>query len=207
MVATGYYTYDHGEFEVAGLIETGSCSERLNCIYRGLVKFDLTPLGSSPKVVTAKLKYEGNFERNSWAEDDNCIASIGTVLSPWGGFDLPAEFFGSSITSSTGFSTGVEVSQLVRNWVTGSSPNHGFIMIGPKENIGKNDNDTCVATLSNIKLESKSISPAAEAQGPNIRYFSARCVNHKRIAIKPRDCSDEIVQIYKHGFDDLVRLV
>jgi hypothetical protein len=121
-----------------------------------LVKFDLTPLGPSPKVVTAKLKYHGIFDKSNdattWADDEDCIASMGTVSSPWGGFDLPAEFFGNSSTSNTGFSTGVEVTQLVRNWVTGSSPNNGFILIGPKESI-KNDNDRCVVTLTNIRLE------------------------------------------------------
>jgi hypothetical protein len=156
-VAVGlYHDYAHGEFELLGLVETGSCSERLNCIYRGLIKFDLTQLGPSPKIVTAKLKYEGSFDKNSdvttWADDASCIASIGTVQSPWGGFDLPAEFFGNSTTGGTGLSTGIEVTQIVRNWATGSSPTNGFMLIGPNEAI-KNDDDTCVVTLSNIRLE------------------------------------------------------
>jgi len=151
-VAVGLW-HDYGDADWLGLV---GCWERINCIYRGLVMFDLTPLGPSPKVVTAHLKYQGTFDKHSdatqWSTEEDCIAKIGYLLSPWGGFDVPAEFYTGDI-SQKGFSEGINVSIQVRDWVDGKTANHGFILVGPKEATGKNDDDTCVAKLGSLRLE------------------------------------------------------
>ena len=151
-VAVGLW-HDYADADWLGLV---GCWERINCIYRGLVMFDLTQLGPSPTVAIAKLKYQGTFDKHSdatqWSAEEDCIAKIGYLLSPWGGFDVPAEFYTGDI-SQKGFSEGINVSIQVRDWVDGKTPNHGFILVGPKEATGKNDDDTCVAKLGSLRLE------------------------------------------------------
>ena len=145
--------HDYGSASVAGI---QGCDERINCIYRGLFVFDLAPLGATPHVVTAKLKYQGEVHKKSdatqWSASEDCIAKLGIVTSSWGGFNVPAEFLVGDV-SSDGFSQGIEVTAIVRDWVKGSSPNHGLMLVGPKEATGQNDNDRCVAKLSNLQLE------------------------------------------------------
>jgi hypothetical protein len=155
-VAVGlFHDYASATFSVAG-VGLQSCNERINCVYRGLVMFDLSTL-PSPKVVNARLRYktlqsEINSAVTKWTEHEDCIAKIGYVLSPWGGFDLPAEFYEGDVSTS-GFRNGLNVTATVRDWVTGAKPNHGFIMIGPNESIPKNDDDKCIMTLSDILLD------------------------------------------------------
>ena len=148
--------HDYGSGALFGVIE--GCDERINCIYRGLVLFDLTALGPNPKVVTAKLKYQGSFDKHNdathWSETEDCIARIGFITSSWGGFDVPAEFLGGDI-SAAGYAQGVEVTSVVRGWADGSVPNHGFMLTGPQEGVGKNDDDRCVAKLSSLRLETR----------------------------------------------------
>jgi hypothetical protein len=138
-------------------IGLASCEERINCIYRALMLFDLTPLGSSPKVVTAKLKYQVTVDKHNhatqWSSEEDCIAKLGFLLSPWGGFDLPAEFLGGDFSAQGLTTGGIDVSTVVRGWADGSIPNHGFILIGPKESTGHNDDDRCTAKLTNLRLE------------------------------------------------------
>jgi len=150
-IAVGlWHSYGEADWVVVG------CWERINCIYRGLVLFDLTQLGPSPTVVSARLKYhETIFQKSdatNWSADEDCIAKIGFLLSSWGGFALPAEFLVGDI-SEQGLSGGIEVAPLVRNWADGKIPNNGFLLVGPNEATGKNDNDACVARLDSLRLE------------------------------------------------------
>jgi hypothetical protein len=155
-VAVGLY---HDYYKVSGHIlgldtGIGECLERVNCVYRGLLWFDLNQLPSK-KVVSAKLKYAQNLDIHSdatkWSANEDCIANLGILESQWGGFDLPADFTGDVSASGTG--DGIQVGNIVRKWADGSIENNGFLLIGPKEGIPKNDDDRCVATLNTIRLE------------------------------------------------------
>ena len=150
-VAVGLF-HDHGAGELAGVIE--GCSERINCVYRGLVVFDLAVIGTS-KVVTAKLTWEATSSKHSdkttWPAGEDCIARIGYVQSPWGGFNLSAEFLEGDVSAS-GTGQGVDVSVQVRKWAEASAPNHGFMLVGPMESTGHNNDDKCVTKLSTLRL-------------------------------------------------------
>jgi len=150
-----YHHYYETSLHIIGLnTGVGKCEERLNCIYRGLIWFDLAQLPSK-KVVSAKLKYNRSLDVHSdatkWTADQDCIVNIGILESEWGGFDLPADFMGD--LSANGAAEGIQVGNMVRKWIDGSVPNNGFLLIGPKEGVKKNDNDRCVAKLDTLRLE------------------------------------------------------
>ena len=108
--------------------------------------------------VSAILKWDPSTERSSGGTVSNtgtCIAKMYRATEAW----LPdSSTPGEALTWSFPGESGTvpaekDVSVIVRGWLTGSLPNHGFFFVGPNENVNEKNNNRCLTTLSNLRLE------------------------------------------------------
>ncbi len=117
-VQVGYdYKYDNGT-------PPCNCWWYVDCVFRGGVSFDLTPL-QGKGIVGAKLKWSGR---------GSCASRLFAPSAPWGNFELQAseELVNPWPANSSGPGQ-LEVGQTVRDWVLGNAPNRGFLFVGPDE--------------------------------------------------------------------------
>lgn len=159
--------YDH--FFDAGT-KPAPCQERIDHVYRGTVRFDLSEIISkAPKfhvyVSSARLNFrkkdgemkgsDGENLRGGGCADALLVASAdwtkGTksdVLIPGAPYKSLA---GSEVTCGLG-GCGIEVGPIVNNWVTGKEDNYGFVLKGENEEPHIEDNAACWSRYGDFSL-------------------------------------------------------
>jgi hypothetical protein len=153
--SVGYFrNYDSGS-------EPFACWWWVSSVDRGLVRFDLALLGAPAEQITsATLEYDLKTKYVNPGEATNCpeniLASIWIVNEPWSNnFDLSAEFLTDFTPSYSCMDThhSINVSSVVRDWLNGVRPNHGFLFVGGDESLPSNQHREHTTTLSNFKLK------------------------------------------------------
>lgn len=132
------------------------CWWYVNCAYRGYVGFDVSSL-KQDGIVSAILKWTPSTQYSAGGNASNagCIAKMYRATEPWvkgkltNGEELSWPFTGegNSVPSEK------DVSVIVRSWINGTLPNYGFFFVGPNENINEKNNNTCLTTITNMRLE------------------------------------------------------
>ena len=121
------------------------CPEAWNSALRGWIYFDTSPINNK-RILFAKLYWHRNTQQSIGdvaTNEGNCAAGLYKANSSKGPdgklFNLPE--------------SGTDISQTVRFWAVGREPNDGLLFIGPIETLGHKNNDSCISTLTNFKLE------------------------------------------------------
>lgn len=133
------------------------CWWYVNCAYRGYVGFDVSALKQTG-IVSATLKWEPSTQLSlgdTAANVGNCIAKIYQATEPWQKERTTAgEDLGWAFTGEANPKPGeINVSQTVRSWLNGTQPNYGFFFVGPNENVHEKNNNSCLTTMYNLRLE------------------------------------------------------
>lgn len=133
------------------------CWEYVDCAYRGYVGFDVSKLKQTG-IVSATLKWEPTTQRSTGdavSNSGNCIAKVYQATETWqkgrttAGEEIPWLF-----TGETDLRAGeLNVSQTVRGWLNSTQPNYGFFFVGPNENVDEKNNNECLTTMYNLRLE------------------------------------------------------
>jgi hypothetical protein len=117
-VAVGFqHKYDHGT-------EPCNCWKRMDCFYRGAVKFNLSSLAGK-NVVGARL---------AWTERGACATRLYVATSSWGNWSgMTGQQMNDPWPAGSSGAGDVEVGGTVRDWVDGNQSNFGFVFLGPDE--------------------------------------------------------------------------
>ncbi len=152
--SVGYYRdYDSGTAPLA-------CWWWVASVDRGLTRFDLALLGApADQIVSATLEYDMTTKYVNSDVPTNCpeitLASIWIVKEAWSNkFDLSAEHLTDIASQYSCASThhSRNVTSVVKDWLSGARPNHGFLFVGRDESLPSNQDREHTTTLSNIKL-------------------------------------------------------
>ncbi len=121
-------------------------------VFRSSVHFDLTPYtGSKIFLVKATLILKKKKTVSSLAGNQNhCGKGLWQLNAPWSNFYNPATQHILNI-SQMGGTWYLDVTGKVRHWIQGNQTNHGFLITGINESLGK-VTETCV-TYYTAKLE------------------------------------------------------
>lgn len=158
-VSVGYYrNHDPGT-------EPLPCWWWVASVDRGLVRFDLASLATTAsQIVGATLEYDLDTTSPANNCPDDILASLWIVNEPWSDkFSIDAEFLTDSqpspgcVTSHHSW----DVSQVVRDWLSGTRPNYGFLFVGGNESLPSNSSGEHKTTLSNLTLKVLIAVPAA----------------------------------------------
>lgn len=162
-VSVGYYrNHDPGT-------EPFPCWWWVASVDRGLVRYDLASLAATAsQIVGATLEYDLDTNWDHPSVANNCpndiLASLWIVNEPWSDkFSIDAEFLTDSqpspgcVTSHHSW----DVSQVVRDWLSGARPNYGFLFVGGNEGLPSDSSGEHKTTLSNLKLKVLVAVPAA----------------------------------------------
>jgi hypothetical protein len=154
----GYsHTYDPGT-------QPCPCWWYVNCAYRGYVGFNASTLPQTG-IVSATLKWDPStvlWIGDTAAATGNCIYKIYRATEQWqtgrvtAGEEISWEFTGEA-NSKPGE---INVSQTVRGWLNGTQPNYGFFFVGPNENVDERNNNRCLTTMINLRLEVITAAPS-----------------------------------------------
>lgn len=134
------------------------CWWYVNCAYRGYVGFDVSSLKPTG-IVSAVLKWSPSTQRSAGdtaTNVGNCIARMYRATEPWekdkptAGEEMSWAFSGEGAAPS---SSEKDVSVIVRSWLNGTEPNYGFFFVGPNENVDGKDNNACLTTMTDLRLE------------------------------------------------------
>ena len=121
------------------------CPEAWNSALRGWIYFDTSPINNK-RIFSAKLNWNRDTQQ-----------TIGNVATPEG--NCAAGLYKASMSRGPNGKlfnfpeSGTDISETVRFWAVGREPNDGLLFIGPIESLGHKNNDRCISTLSNFKLE------------------------------------------------------
>ncbi len=120
-----------------------------NYVYRGAVRFDLSPIPQTAGVAGATLSYQ--------ATGDCSPIRAAVATKPWTtetDFDvteLPAEVFSDNLPLGAGVHSVTVPVQAVIKWHQGQ-PNHGIVFVGPSESPG-GASKKCLTELNDFQLE------------------------------------------------------
>jgi hypothetical protein len=138
-----------------------------NHIYRGAVLFNVNPLKESPtKTITkATLNYTIQAGVNSPSAGfvESCAKKLLIATSTWTGIPeveypkIPETISGTVITNVPGALLGkkesIDVTSVVKDWVTGKKINNGFVFAAETENKGLiKNNDKCWTIIGDFTL-------------------------------------------------------
>jgi hypothetical protein len=136
------------------------CPWSFKRIERGLVLFDVASLGAAAAghIVSATLHFDSTI-KYSLDPADNCpydlLGSISVLNEPWSlKFDLNADFltdFAPAYSCVASDHT-VDLSAVVRDWISGARPNHGLFFISRKESFVLYEKGEYTQTLNKVKL-------------------------------------------------------
>lgn len=136
--------------------EPCACWEYVDCAYRGYVGFNISQLNQSG-LGAATLKWDPTTEMSvgdSATNSGNCIAKIYRATEPWQkGKTIAGEEISSWDTGGINPPVAIDVSDTVRSWLNGTHPNYGFFFVGPNENVHEKNNNRCLTTMRNLRLE------------------------------------------------------
>lgn len=130
-------------------------------VHRGLIQFDVASLNApADRITGATLEFDLTTKYVDPAFANNCpndiLSSIWIVNESWSNkFNLAADFMidNTSKPSCIPNHHSVEVSQVVRDWISGARPNYGFLFIGSDEGTPANDEIEYATTPTNVKLK------------------------------------------------------
>ncbi len=126
------------------------CWGWVSCSFRSYMLFDMSAL-PAPDVMSAHVRWAYKTEKHSGgtaSADGFCAADLYVAEAPWGPYKIP----GSSL-GVTNLQKPIDVSNQVRQWAKGQSPNHGFFLVGPSESLPSKSKDECMTQISLIRLE------------------------------------------------------
>jgi len=133
------------------------CWWYVNCAYRGYVGFDVAQFKQTG-IVSAILKWTPSTERSGGdtaTNVGNCIAKMYRATEAW---KKDAPTAGEALSWTFDGEGGAawsekDVSLVVRDWLSGAQPNYGFFFVGPNENLGEKNNNTCLTRMNDLRLE------------------------------------------------------
>ena len=146
----GYFHKNHDE-------GTCTCWWYLNCAYRGYVGFNVSQFKKTG-IISATLKWDPSTQRSvgdTATTIGNCIAKVYVAAEPWqkertiSGEEIPWAFTGENDPKPGE----INVSQTVRTWLNDNQSNYGFFFVGPNEDVSKKNNNICLTTMNNLRLE------------------------------------------------------
>jgi hypothetical protein len=133
------------------------CWWYVNCAYRGYVGFNVSQLKQTG-IVSATLKWDPITQRGvggTATNVGNCIAKVYVATEAWqkertvAGEEIPWVFTGEADPKPGD----LNVSQTVRGWLNGTQANYGFFFVGPNEDVNEKNNNRCLTTMNNLRLE------------------------------------------------------
>lgn len=143
------YSHSYSEW---GPVPVCKCWEYVNCVYRGYVGFNLEPT-KYKGILTAHLKWdETNINSaGDTAGNQSCLHKIYFATEPWRTDELTAgELVGQYDPNKPHI---FDVSTIIRGWNTGAISNYGFFLIGSNESTDNKNNNKCLTTMTNLRLE------------------------------------------------------
>jgi len=144
-IVQGYPDLQFGGFDdmLVGVDESFDPPAKQPGVVRSLVRFDLSRLGGQTAVDQATLRI---YLFNSWdiPGTDMTVTAHRVPQSwseqqiMWSNAPAPAEAYGSvDVTHSEWGWYEIDVTALVQAWVNGTYTNHGFILVGDEEGLGR----------------------------------------------------------------------
>jgi hypothetical protein len=137
-----------------------ACSWWWAMVYRGLLRFDVASLGApADRITGATLEFDlsTTVDDSSYgACPDDLLGSIWIVNEQWSPkLDLAADFLidNTPLPNCIDNHHSVELSQVVRDWISGARPNFGLLFVGIDESYLANDQIKYVTTLTNVNLK------------------------------------------------------
>jgi hypothetical protein len=121
--------------------------------YRGFAKFDLAPL-QGHEVVLASLRYKvfGVTDTNApQVFPNSCALSLWAATAPQVTIDTPGDLVLDGLPEETSFPHSVDVTNVVRDWMAGRRPNHGFFIDGQRDP-PRDNNNYCESMLGVFAL-------------------------------------------------------
>ena len=114
-------------------------------IYRSFLGANIDAYKGKGLLLKATLKY--NFTNNLSSPAALGPFSLYYLNQPWNGSYEHLFTVGADINSST-----TNVTAIVKDWLLGTQPNHGMVMVGPNEQM-QNNNAHCISISSPVTLE------------------------------------------------------
>lgn len=139
-----------------------------NHIYRGAVKFNVGLLSEPPTKTITKATLNYTVETGAQSTEGfitSCATQLFFANADWHGIPevdidkaddtIPGTLITATLpTSIVGEKVSVDVTPIVKNWVSGKVPNNGFVFAAGKEAKGIiHDNDKCWTILGNMTLK------------------------------------------------------
>lgn len=138
-----------------GFAENAVCSAKIDYVFRGSVIFDLSPITKFSRHVVKQAKFSftgGSYDTEGNGPDVGFITCVRDILQAE---ENPPDVHGLTPgTRVAGGSVGrneVYVSATVQSWITGTSPNFGFVLVGADEGFPR-DNAACRSQVNNFTL-------------------------------------------------------
>ena len=130
-------------------------------VYRGVIQFDVASLNApADRITGATLEFDLSTTYTDPIFVDPCpddlLSSIWIVNEPWiPKLNLAADFMTGNTSKPNCITNhhSVDASQVVRDWISGARPNHGFLFIGWIEDYVSDDEVKYITTLTNVKLK------------------------------------------------------
>jgi hypothetical protein len=115
-----------------------------NYYYRAYYLFDLSPVANH-YVVSATLKVPID------SGNPNCFSELAAADTDWSKNN--GVIGGNFFAPNGSLNTGMDVTAIVRGWVSGGQPNFGFVLRSSNENLGINGTAKCLTNLDNAELD------------------------------------------------------